>query len=528
MSTGETTEGDAPPSTSVAPSSADTAVMGSDSEGVAPVGGVIIGSGGMDAAGVIATDAIVGYVGDAATARAVAYSGPVRSDTTLVMRDRHGNETGTLILRPVPPASPVHVLVVEDDTDSAQYYTDVLTSVGLTVTVAGSVEEAQNRVRDRAFALAIIDIRLPDGNGYELCRGLMARTPTDTFSALLMSGDPSLQDSANISRVGAKGFIVNPIEPAALAQRALAAIDRQCDAGAPAALDTAQSLAAVRLCFLGRGHIEVGAKRVSIPQGRSMEILATLAASCPAPMSSERLARFAWYERPGVSSNAVYTAVSRIRQYLADHGVPELIENEGDGYFLRIDPSNIDLVAYAERAAMALRPVSATAAELEAAQSMWQPISIESSGNPLLSHWVQRLREQWSQLSEAIAIAMLNEGRFDDAAIVCRDLLATDPWRESVWATLMVTLYRAGRPNDSLSAFADARSRLRNELGLDPGPVLRTLEMMVLTHDPALTGADPPGVVRHLSAVTTGRPMAGRVTPGHRGSLQPGNGRPGS
>jgi DNA-binding SARP family transcriptional activator len=107
----------------------------------------------------------------------------------------------------------------------------------------------------------------------------------------------------------------------------------------------------------------------------------------------------------------------------------------------------------------------------------------------------------WAQLSEALAGAHINEQQYDTAAMVCRDLLDSDPWRESVWATLMVALYRAGRPNDALSAFADARRRLRNELGLDPGPSLRSLEMMVLTHDQALTAAAPPGVAASIGAV---------------------------
>ena len=243
---------------------------------------------------------------------------------------------------------------------------------------------------------------------------------------------------------------------------------------------------------------------VPIPSGRSMEIIGSLAAACPSAMSSERLARFAWHERPAVSTNAVYTAVSRLRQYLSDHHVPDLLDNDGDGYYLRIDPGNIDLVEFASRGAEVLRLNSASSEQLGAILSMWQPVSLDHSSNPLLTHWMQRLHEMWAQLSEALAGAYINELHHDSAAIVCRDLLESDPWRESVWATLMVALYRAGRPNDALSAFADARRRLRNELGLDPGPALRALEMMVLTHDQALTAAAPPGVSNAIIAVRSG------------------------
>jgi DNA-binding response OmpR family regulator len=393
------------------------------------------------------------------------------------------------------------VLVVEDDLDSAQYYSDVLSSVGLIPTLAHTVADALEASHTRSFALALIDIRLPDGNGYELCRSILADTDRHSFSALLMSGDPGLRDVANIARVGAKGFIINPVEPAVLAQQVLAAVDHHDSP--PVQIQVGADLAnqAVKMCFFGRGRVETNGVSVQIPSGRSLEIIGSLAAACPSAMSSERLARFAWHERPTVSTNAVYTAVSRLRQYLNDHRVGGFLDNDGDGYFLRIDPANIDLVEFASRGAEVLRGGPRSSGQFEEVLSMWQPISLDNSANPLITHWMQRLHEMWAQLSEALAGAHINEQQYDTAAMVCRDLLDSDPWRESVWATLMVALYRAGRPNDALSAFADARRRLRNELGLDPGPSLRSLEMMVLTHDQALTAAAPPGVAASIGAV---------------------------
>ncbi len=51
----------------------------------------------------------------------------------------------------------------------------------------------------------------------------------------------------------------------------------------------------------------------------------------------------------------------------------------------------------------------------------------------------------------------------------------------------MVALYRSGRQADALAVYERLRACLRDELGLDPTPQLRTLEHDILNHAPTLT-----------------------------------------
>ena len=71
------------------------------------------------------------------------------------------------------------------------------------------------------------------------------------------------------------------------------------------------------------------------------------------------------------------------------------------------------------------------------------------------------------------------------------DLVSAHPLRESGWALLVTTLFRAGRQGDALAACARVRGLLAEELGVDPGPRLRLLEEQVLRQDPALTVPAP-------------------------------------
>jgi branched-chain amino acid transport system substrate-binding protein len=58
--------------------------------------------------------------------------------------------------------------------------------------------------------------------------------------------------------------------------------------------------------------------------------------------------------------------------------------------------------------------------------------------------------------------------------------------RERLRGELMLALYRSERQADALAAYQDARRRLTEELGLEPGRALSELQRAILVHDPAL------------------------------------------
>src|SRR5204862_1495062 len=67
------------------------------------------------------------------------------------------------------------------------------------------------------------------------------------------------------------------------------------------------------------------------------------------------------------------------------------------------------------------------------------------------------------------------------------EALARDhPLRERFRAQLMLALYRSGRQAEALEAYQMGRRLLADELGLEPGEVLKSLQKAILAHDPAL------------------------------------------
>ena len=70
-----------------------------------------------------------------------------------------------------------HILHVDDDPDIRLLMAGSLSEFGYTVVTAGTVAEAMQLAKEIPFSLCILDVRLPDGTGIELCQRLRKLQP---------------------------------------------------------------------------------------------------------------------------------------------------------------------------------------------------------------------------------------------------------------------------------------------------------------------------------------------------------------
>ena len=64
-----------------------------------------------------------------------------------------------------------------------------------------------------------------------------------------------------------------------------------------------------------------------------------------------------------------------------------------------------------------------------------------------------------------------------------RALTSAHPFHERFWQQLLLALYRCGRKVEALLAYAELTSRIREGLGVEPGPQLRDLHLAILRDD---------------------------------------------
>lgn len=98
-----------------------------------------------------------------------------------------------------------------------------------------------------------------------------------------------------------------------------------------------------------------------------------------------------------------------------------------------------------------------------------------------------RLEELRADVAARRIDALLALGQIPLALADLEGLVGETPLRERLWAQRMLGLYRAGRADEALRAYQRVRELLIDELGVEPGPDIRSLHARILADDPALT-----------------------------------------
>lgn len=108
------------------------------------------------------------------------------------------------------------IFLVEDDKEIAKNLARLLFSEGFTVTHASTQREAVTMLANNKFDLALVDISLPDGNGFAVCTEIK-QTQNIPVIFLTASGDEaSVVTGLNM---GADDYITKPFRPRELIAR---------------------------------------------------------------------------------------------------------------------------------------------------------------------------------------------------------------------------------------------------------------------------------------------------------------------
>jgi predicted ATPase/DNA-binding SARP family transcriptional activator len=219
-------------------------------------------------------------------------------------------------------------------------------------------------------------------------------------------------------------------------------------------------------------------------------LLAVLLLHAREVVSSDRLINDLWGERPPASAaKNVQAYVSGLRKAL---GVEILLTRAG-GYLLEAGPGEIDAERFRELAgdghdALEAGDARDAAERLREALGLWRgPALADFEYEAFAQAELARLEEARLVAIEDRVEADLSLGGHAMLVGELEVLVREQPLRERPRGQLMLALYRSGRHPDALAVYRDAVVVLE-EIGLAPGPELRTVEERILRHDRSLLG----------------------------------------
>ncbi len=218
----------------------------------------------------------------------------------------------------------MRVLIVEDDAELAGLVRDGLAKVQMEVTVAATFSEGLERSGQTAFDVVILDVMLPGGSGFDLCRKLRERG--STTPVLMLTALDAVDDRVRGLEAGADDYLSKPFAFRELVAR-VQALSRRHPALTPAVhrvADLEVDLAA-RTVHRGGKAIDLTAKEFTLLElfvrhpGRVLD-RATITAHV-------------WDDNHDPFANLLEVLVRRLRRKIDDDFEPKLITTlRGAGY----------------------------------------------------------------------------------------------------------------------------------------------------------------------------------------------------
>jgi DNA-binding response OmpR family regulator len=239
--------------------------------------------------------------------------GPLRDLTA----DRVTVDRTAIAAQPHPYLSRMslaHLLILDDDRALAAMLVEYLQGFGMRVDTAATVADGLAKFAATPYDALILDVMLPDGDGFDVCRTLRARSRVPVLM-LTARGDPA--DRIVGLELGADDYLPKPFEPRELLARVRALLRR----ASPAPAGGAEAREVLRF---GRLEIDRDAREVRVDGERraltayQFDLLWVLATHAGRVLSRHTLMDLVRGEALEAFDRSLDVHVSRIRAAIED------------------------------------------------------------------------------------------------------------------------------------------------------------------------------------------------------------------
>ncbi|MGW5880002.1 AfsR/SARP family transcriptional regulator [Nocardiopsis terrae] len=231
------------------------------------------------------------------------------------------------------------------------------------------------------------------------------------------------------------------------------------------------------------GPIAAWSEGRSLPVGgpRQRCVLGALLVQPGREVTFDQLISYLWSDDPPRTARSVIQVqISHLRR-----AFPGMISTTSGGYLAEVTPDHVDLHRFRrlrEEAGSAEPEVAL--ARLSEALECWRGVPFSGVGSEHLYYSVVSplMEERWAAVAEWASCA-LALGRASEAVSYLTPIAREEPLRERIHHLFITALWHSGERAAALSAYEEIRSRLAEELGVDPDPDLSALHTQILRAD---------------------------------------------
>jgi len=218
----------------------------------------------------------------------------------------------------------MRVLIVEDDPQLAGLLRDGLRDERIDPTLATTVAEANERATAGAYDVILMDVRLPDGTGFDLCRRL--RAGGISAPVLMLTALDAVDDRVRGFEVGADDYLTKPFAFRELVAR-LKALARRRDELVP----STHRVADLEVDLAAR-KVRRGGKPVALT-AKEFALLELFLLHPGQVLDRAAITAHVWDDNHDPFANVLEVLVRRLRKKIDDGFEPKLITTlRGAGY----------------------------------------------------------------------------------------------------------------------------------------------------------------------------------------------------
>ena len=251
---------------------------------------------------------------------------------------------------------------------------------------------------------------------------------------------------------------------------------------------------AFRIRLLGQVGAWHGTTQIRMGSPRLRAILAYLALHPQQAVAVEAMAESVWGDAATPSREQLARSnVARLRRLLEPTAAPRartnVVASVPGGYRLQVPPEAVDASYFRELHTRARAREAAGAPQdafelLGHAIALWEDPALPDLSALLTgSRHVATLRGEWIDAGLRYLTLGLRLGQEAAVLPVAEQLAASEPLQESVQARYLQALAQTGQRAVAVQHYLTVRSRLRAELGVEPGPELRQVHQALLNTD---------------------------------------------